>query len=246
MTWPDSTGWAILAITALVGSTVGGVAGLGAGIIMIPSLGWVLGVKAVVPVLTVAMLLGNLSRMWFSRTEVDGRVVAAFLAGAIPAGIVGALLYTRVESQWVGRLIGAFMMSAVPVRRWLQHHEIRVRLGQFPLIGAGIGFLSSLVASVGPVSSPFFLGYGLRKGAYLGTEALCAVGMHLTRGLVFRRYDLLSGEAMLVGALIGGLMVGGAWAGRRLVDRLSERQFLRVIEALLIGLGIQFLVWPPR
>jgi uncharacterized membrane protein YfcA len=41
-------------------------------------------------------------------------------------------------------------------------------------------------------------------------------------------------------------MIVGAWAGKRLVDRLSERAFLRLIEALLVVFGLQFLLWPSR
>jgi uncharacterized membrane protein YfcA len=39
-------------------------------------------------------------------------------------------------------------------------------------------------------------------------------------------------------------MIVGAWAGRRLVERMSERAFLVVIEALLVVSGLQFLIWP--
>lgn len=243
---PDALGWLALGLGAVIGSTIGGVAGFGAGVIMLPVIAWTMGVKAAVPVLTVAMFLGNLSRVWFSRDEVEPRVVIAFLSGAIPTGIVGAILYTRVESEGISRILGAFMLGSVLLRRWLTARNIRIRLGHFPIVGAGIGFLSSLVASVGPISTPFFLGHGLRKGAYLATEALCAVGMHIARGIVFRRYELLTAPTVLVGIFIGLIMISGAWAGRRLVERLSERAFLRLIEGLLILFGLQFLLWPAR
>lgn len=68
----------------------------------------------------------------------------------------------------------------------------------------------------------------------------------MSRGIVFRRHDLLPGQTVAVDLFIGLLMIVGAWAGKPLVDRLSERAFLRLIEALLIVLGLQFLPWPSR
>jgi uncharacterized membrane protein YfcA len=96
---PDALGWLVLGLAALVASTIGGVAGLGAGVVMLPAIAWVVGVKATVAVLTVAMFLGNLSRAWFSRGDIEGRVVGPFLARAVPTGIAGAMLYTRVEAE---------------------------------------------------------------------------------------------------------------------------------------------------
>jgi len=113
-------------------------------------------------------------------------------------------------------------------------------------VGAGFGFLSALVGAVGPLMTPFFLSYGLRKGRYLATDALCTVGAYITRAVMFRRADLLTGPLVLTGLYIGVVMIGGAWLGRRIVDRMSERIFLRVLEALLVLFGLQFLLWSLR
>jgi uncharacterized membrane protein YfcA len=243
---PDVIGWIALGLGALLASTVGGVAGFGAGIIMIPLVAFVMGTKATVPVMTVAMLLGNGARVWFSRHDVEGRVVAAFLVTAIPTSVVGALLYTQIDGAWIGRMLGAFMLASVPLRRLLLRQGVRLRLAHFPIVGAVFGFLSSLVGSVGPILTPFFLGYGLRKGAYIGTDALCTLGTYVSRGIVFRKHDLLTTQTILVGLFIGLVMIAGAWLGRRLVDKMSERVFLRLIEILLLIFGIQFLLWPAR
>jgi uncharacterized membrane protein YfcA len=241
---PDALGWSVLAAAALIASTVGGVAGFGAGVIMIPVIAWVLGVKAAVPVLTVAMFMGNLARVWFSRREVVGGVVLAFLVGAIPSAIGGALLYSRIEGEWISRILGGFMLASVPLRRWLVHHGVHIRLGHFPLIGAVFGGLSAMVGSVGPLMTPFFLGHGLRRGAYVATDALCTVGMYVARGIVFRTHDLLAGPTVAVGVGIGLVMIAGAWAGRRILDRVSDVAFLRVLEVLLVAFGLQMLFWP--
>ncbi|HEY3190256.1 MAG TPA: hypothetical protein VGJ70_22390, partial [Solirubrobacteraceae bacterium] len=70
---PGPAGWLLLIATALVGSTVAGVAGFGAGVLLLPVAASVLGLRAAVPVLTVTMLIGNLSRIWWSRGEIDRR-----------------------------------------------------------------------------------------------------------------------------------------------------------------------------
>src|SRR5207249_12226356 len=65
-------------------------------------------------------------------------------------------------------------------------------------------------------------------------RSVCALALHITRGAVFTRYALLGADAVKVGLVLGAVMFGGSWIGRRLLDRMSDRVFLAVIEALLV------------
>src|SRR2546422_10771919 len=141
---PDPRGWAVLIVGALVASVVGGVAGFGAGIIMLPLVSWALGVRSAVPVLTVTMLIGNLSRIWWSRGDIDRAVVVRFALGAVPATALGTVLYAGVPAEWLRRFVGAFLIASVPIRRLLAPDLFRMRLRPFPLLGASIGLLSAL------------------------------------------------------------------------------------------------------
>lgn len=244
MDLPGPVGWAILLGGALVGSVVGGIAGFGTGIILLPILAWTVGVRAAAPVLTVTMLLGNLSRIWWSRGDVDRAVTVRFLAGAMPATIVGAAIYTFAPADSLRWVMGIFLIATVPARRLLLTRWIGIRLRHFPILGAVVGVLSGIVVATGPVMTPFLLAHGLRRGAYIATEAVCALGMHAARAATFTRYSLLSWEAVVIGGALGSVMFAGSWLGRRLLDRMTDRVFLALIEALLILMGLQFLVIP--
>jgi uncharacterized membrane protein YfcA len=239
---PDPIGWAVLLGGAVLGSIVGGVAGFGAGIVLLPLLAWALGVRAAAPVLTVTMLLGNVARIWWSRQEVHPGVAFRFLAGAMPATALGVIFYAGARSESLRWIIGGFLIVTVPLRRLLLTRNITVRLRHFPAVGALVGALSSVVVATGPVASPFLLAYGLRRGAYVGTEAVCALGMHVARGLAFAGFALITRDTLVVGVVLGAATFVGAWLGRRLLDRVSEGTFLTILEVLLVLMGLQFLL----
>jgi hypothetical protein len=240
----DALGFTVAVVGALTGSIVGGVAGFGAGLTLLPILTFVLGARAAIPILTVTMTIGNLSRVWWSRHDVNRPVVLLFLAGAVPATAAGALLFAGTTSEWLSRIIGAFMLAALPLRWLLRTSGLVVRLRHFPFIGVGIGTLSAIVVTTGPVVTPFFLAYGLRRAAYIGTEGVCAMAMHITRGAVFARYSLLTWDAVALGCVLGATMFFGSWAARRLMERMSEPVFLWIVEGLLVVMGLQFLLFP--
>ena len=68
--------------------------------------------------------------------------------------------------------------------------------------------------------------------------------MHVSRGLVFARYTMITGEILLIGLVLGATMFAGSWIGRRLLDRMSDRVFLAIIEVLLVLMGLQMLLVP--
>lgn len=234
--------WPVLAVTALFAATLAAVTGFGGAAVLLPVLVAVFGMRAAVPILTVAQLVGNGSRVWFNRTELNARVVVWFALGGVPMAAVGGYLFAVAPQAALTRLLGAFLLFVVVWRRVRPRAPRGFPVQAFAGIGAGSSFLSALMGSVGPIMAPFFLAYGLVKGAYIGTEALATVVMHVTKLIAYRQTAVLTGRDALTGLALGPLMVLGSWLGKRIVDKLPERVFVTVIEVVLVVAGLMFLV----
>jgi uncharacterized membrane protein YfcA len=235
-------GWLLVGAVALVASTLAAVTGFGGAAVLLPALVVAFGVRDAVPILTVAQLIGNGSRVWFNRDQLDLRVVGWFAAGGVPLAFLGGLLFARAPLSALTRLLGLFLLLIVAWRRLRPGPARRPPLRRFALIGAAASFLSALLGSVGPLMAPFFLAYGLVKGAYIGTEALATVVMHVTKLIAYRQAAVLSATAFVAGLAIGPIMILGSYAGKRIVDRISPRVFVLVIELTMLAAGLLFLV----
>lgn len=99
--------WILLGCAALVASTLAAVTGFGGADVPLPVLVPVFGVRAAVPILTVAQLIGNGSRIWFNRTELNWKVVAWFALGGVPMALAGGLLFAKAPVPARTRLLGA-------------------------------------------------------------------------------------------------------------------------------------------
>lgn len=228
----------LVLLLAVAAGTLAGVVGFGSAVILLPVCTLAFGPRATVPILTIAALLGNLSRAWFSRREVDLRAAALYLLGGIPGALVGARLFVRIDTPGLPLVFGSFLILAVPGRRWARRARLTLRRPHLPLLGAAMGLLSALVSTTGPVNAPFFLALGLTGGAYLGTEALGAAGVHLAKALAYGRLRVGGPDELLAGLGIGAALSIGAALGRRLVERLPAARFVRLVEALLILSGL--------
>src|SRR4029077_21089186 len=118
------------------------------------------------------------------------------------------------------RLLGAFLLLLVVWRHLRPKQARSFPAPVFAGIGAGASFLSALLGSVGPVMAPFFLAYGLVKGAYIGTEALSTVVMHVTKLGAYTGMAILTVRAVLAGLALGPIMIAGSYVGKRILDRL--------------------------
>src|SRR6201989_386056 len=137
---------------------------------LMPVLVWQYGPKKALPIMAVAAVMANLSRILAWWREVDWRACAAYSVTGIPAASLGARTLLALPSQTVDISIGIFLIAMVPVRHWLARHELKANLWHLAIGGAIIGYITGIVASTGPLSVPLFLFYGLSKGAFLRSE----------------------------------------------------------------------------
>ncbi len=236
------TQWLLLGGAAFLASTLAAVAGFGGAAVLLPVLVAMFGVRDAIPILTVAQLVGNGSRVWFNRREVAVPVVGWFALGAVPLALAGGLLFAAAPLGALKRLVGAILLLMVVWRHVPRAAAWRPPVRAFVAIGAVFSFVSALVGSVGPLMAPFFLAYGLVKGAYIGTEALATVVMHVTKLAAYQGAAVLTLPAVGVGLALGPIMIAGSFAGKRILDRLPERVFVVVIELVLVGAGLWFLI----
>lgn len=234
---------ALLAGAALVASTLAAITGFGGAALLLPIFVAAFGMRDAVPILTIAQLFGNGSRVWFNRPNVDWTIVGWYSLGAIPLALLAGVLFAKAPVPILTRLVGAFLLGAV-----LWRH---VRPGSPPRrqdkrgfvgLGAAASFVSALVGSVGPLMAPFFLAYGLTRGAYIGTEAASTVVTHVVKLVAYGATAVLGLKALYIGAALGPLMVIGSYAGRRVVDRLPEKVFVVIVEVTMVVAGLLFLV----
>jgi hypothetical protein len=234
--------WTLLAAVALAASTLAAVTGFGGAAVLLPSLVAMFGIREAIPILTVAQLVGNGARVWFNRRELDGRVVAWFALGGMPMALLGGYLFAQAPVGLLTRLLGAFLLLVVVWRHVRPRQSRSFPVQMFAAIGAGGSLLSALVGSVGPLMAPFYLAYGLVKGAYIGTEALSTVIMHVTKLVAYQQTAVLTTSGTIFGAALGPVMVLGSFIGKRIIDRLPERVFVAIIEIVLAGAGAVFLL----
>ena len=230
----------VLAV-GLVAGIVSGIIGTGSSIMLVPVLIYAFGPREAVPIMAVAAVMANLSRILAWWREVDWRACAAYAAGGVPAAAAGARTLLALPPRAVDLAIGVFLLAMIPVRRWVASRSVHLTPWHLALAGAGIGYITGIVVSTGPISVPVFLMYGLAKGAFLATEAAGSLAVFTSKAVAFQRFGALSLDTFEKGLITGASLMGGAFVAKRFVLRLDPHHFRLVMDALLLLSGLAML-----
>ena len=232
---------AFVLVVGLVAGTVSGIVGFGSSIMLMPVLVIAYGPLKAVPIMAIAAVMANLSRVLAWWRDVDWRACGAYSVTAIPAAALGARTLLALPPRLVEAALGAFFIAMIPARRLLAARHRKVGLGALALIGAGIGFLTGIVVTTGPLSVPVFLAYGLVKGAFLATEAAGSLGIYVAKSAVFRSLGAPPGDALAMGLVIGASLMAGSFIAKRFVLRIPAERFRLLMDGLMLVSGITML-----
>lgn len=229
----------VLAVLGLFGGVLSGLAGVGGGIVFVPTLvyaaGW--GIKEAVAASLVIVVFSSLSgtiRNARSEDPVKWRPALLLAASVAPASLIGVMVNTISPTALVQIVFSVILLAlAYPTGRGRAGGPSVTGKGiSRPLVslyGAGIGVLSGLVGiGGGVVLVPLLmLGFGLSTKRAVSTSLAVVffTGIVASAGYIATGFsDLVSLVPLVVGAMIG------AWLGVRLRDWLPEK-------AIRLGFG---------
>lgn len=216
-------------------------AGFGGGIILLPILSSLVGIKHAVPLLTVAQLFGNFSRIYFGWKQIEWKPIVFYSFGTIPFSLLGAWLFVGIDAQILTRLIGLVLIGLVLVRKL--GFKLEFSSPYWLILGGCIsGMLSSVSGVGGPIAAMMLLNYGLSSMAFIATEASTAIVSHTIKIIMYSKHQLITSEGVAWGSFLGLAMIAGSYSGKKVLDKLSKETFTQIVEVLLALTGMWFLL----
>lgn len=233
--------YAFILALGLVAGTLSGIVGFGSSLMLMPVLVIAFGPLEAVPIMAIAAILANLSRILVWWREVDWRAVGAYAATGAPFAALGAATLLALPARVIEVALGVFFISMIGIRRWMAAHRLKLGPGHLAFIGVPVGYLTGIAVSTGPVTAPIFLATGLVKGAFLSSEAAASLLVYLAKAAVFRGFGALPLEIVLKGLAIGSTLMAGAFIAKRFVLKMDSDHFRLLMDGLMLASGLVLL-----
>ena len=233
--------WVLL--TAVVAGGVAAVSGFGIGSLLTPLLAARYGTKLAVAIVSIPHLVATAARFLGLRRQLDRRIFLNFGILSAAGGLLGALLNARANSPMLAIVFGCLLIFAGV--SGLSGFVDRMRFGRRMawFAGALSGFFGGLVGNQGGIRSAALLGFNIQKEGLVATAtaiALIVDGARMPIYLAVETRGILDAWPVLAVA-IAGVLLGTFW-GVRVLRRIPDRIFRKLLSALILALGIYMLV----
>ncbi|MFK7902248.1 MAG: TSUP family transporter [Nitratireductor sp.] len=226
----------------LITSAIHGATGVAGGFLLSAVLASIIGVKPIVPVMSVALLISHSSRVFLNSAHFDKKAFFSVIKTAVPCIILAALFYGRLSSFSIALILGFVILMSIPLRRWAKKQEIKASSKTLSSVGTVYGALSGVSVGPGLLLAPFLLGHGLSRQAFVVTLAAIALITNITRLSVFGFDNLLSTNYIILGVLIGVFTIPGNWIGRSYLRKMSNENHSSFVDVLTV-LGAMNMFW---
>ncbi len=241
---------AFLIVVALVAALAGGIAsiaGFGIGSLLTPLVASQYGMKTAVGAVAIPHLIATVLRFWRLRSDVDWRVFLGFGLMNATGSLAGALIHIWVNSPILALSLGILLAFAGLIG--VLGYTDRVRFGRRTAWIAGIlsGAFGGLVGNQGGIRSAAMLGLGVQGPAFVATATAIGIAVDAVRMPVYFATEsdrIFSAGSAIVAAVIGVVM--GTVAGERVLRRMPEPLFRRIVSVILFAVGVYLLAMSPR
>lgn len=234
-----------LLLLVLVTATISGVFGMAGGLMLMGGLTLAMPVAAAMVTHGAVQFVSNGWRAVLHRKFIQWPIILFYGVGsAIAAAILAGVIYSPTKA-WV-----YLMLGLVPGLAWLPKNKFHLDAAKpWHAVACGL-FVTGLnvIAGVsGPLLDVFFVRTEMSRHQIVATKAATQAFSHTVK-MIFYGVPLLA-SAQATGmppwwffALAAPLAMLGAVLGGRILDRMSDVNFLKYTRWIVTGLGVIYLL----
>jgi hypothetical protein len=229
-------------LSAFISEIVGTMAGFGSSTIFLPIALFFVDFKTAIILVAIFHISGNISRITFFKHGLNWKILATFGIPSVLLTLLGAHLIDIIPQDVLKLILGIFLISFSAFS--LINSRITIPANQKTLVAGGAlsGFFAGLIGTGGALRASFLTGFNLEKFTYIATAASIALVTDATRIPVYITQGFLDEHFYYYIPILIGLAVAGSYLGRKIVSRINQDLFRKIVLIAIILVSIKFVL----
>lgn len=232
----------IFIVIGFFSEIVGTMAGFGSSTIYLPLSSYLLDFETALVLVAIFHFFGNISRIAFFRHSLDKKILLLFGIPSFGLSLLGATLVGNLSQTALKLMLGIFLIGISTTFLLRPKLAFPANIKSFILGGGISGFIVGLIGTGGALRASFLTGSKMEKEKYIATAAVIALGTDATRIPSYVSAGFLSEQYYYLIPILFVTAVAGSYVGRKIVTRIDQDKFKKMVLIAIILVSIKFIV----
>lgn len=217
---------------------IGTIAGFGSSIFFMPIALFFFDYKTVLALTGLQHIFSNAAKLIYFSRSINWDVTLRMGIPSILLVAIGALLSNQINVVLANIALGVFVIFISTL--FLLKPDISLPLNkEGQIISGGIaGFLAGFIGTGGVVRGMALASVQLEKNIFVATSAAIDTGVDLLRSAIYLSNDFLPPNFYIVVPILILTAFIGSYIGKRILNVIPQRQFIRLVWFFLLTTGI--------
>jgi uncharacterized membrane protein YfcA len=223
---------------AFVAEVLGTIGGFGSSLFFVPLASYFFDFHSVLGITASFHVISNLTKIGFFRKGANWRLIFTMGIPALIFVLAGAYLSRFVSTKRFEILLAVFLISISALLFALRNVTIKPTTTNAIAGGVFSGLIAGLLGTGGAIRGLVLSAFNLHKDAFIATSAIIDLAVDVGRtGIYFYNGYIHQGLYILLPMLLL-VSVIGTYAGKRILERISEQQFKWIVLSLVFLTGV--------
>jgi len=232
----------LFTLLALVAEIIGTISGFGSSVFFVPVAAYFFDFQSVLGITAIFHVFSNLSKIYFFKRGVNWKIVLYLGIPAIIFVSFGAYLSKFFDSTLLELILAIFLIGFSILFLIAQNVIIQPTRTNSIIGGSISGFVAGLLGTGGTIRGMTLAAFNLNKDVFIATSALIDFGVDLSRGIVYFSNGYMHWHDMKFVLILIAVSIVGTYIGKKVLDRVSETTFKRIVLFVILGIGIATLM----
>jgi hypothetical protein len=227
-----------LSAVAFVSEVLGTLSGFGSSTFFVPAASYFESIRLVLALTALLHCFGNFSKIFLFGRHFEWRPFFLLASPAIFLTGLGALFSQRVPVAQLEKVLGVVLML-IPLASLVLGKGLRKLPSAVAVVLSGLsGFSTGLIGTGGAIRGMALISFGLSKNAFVAVSASIDLGGDLLRAVIYLREGYMDWSQWFYIPLLGASAWLGSWAGKKILVRIKQTQFERIVGSFIFFSGL--------
>ena len=233
-----STTTILFFILALVSETIGTISGFGSSVFFVPLAGMLFDFQTTLALTGILHIFSTSAQVIMFRKSINWKLMLMIGLPSVLMVMLGAYLNNKIELKYAELAMGIFLVTFALT--FFIKKDLKFKPTNFNAItgGAVAGFLAGLIGTGGAIRGATLTAFDLKKDMFVGTSAGIDFAVDLSRTVIYLWNGYLDKKYYWYIPVLLVLAYAGAWIGKKLLKKIPEEIFKKIVLTLILGVGV--------